>query len=64
MRIAMMTVSRIALVRPQRAQGIEDLLMRMAKGGQLRGQVSEEQLIGVLDQVSLSSELVSSSCQI
>lgn len=25
--------------------------MRMAKGGQLRGRVTEEQLIGVLDQV-------------
>ena len=40
-------------MRPQRAEGIEDLLMRMAKGGQLRGRVTEEQLIGVLDQVSL-----------
>jgi programmed cell death protein 5 len=46
-------VSRIALVRPERAKGIEQLLMRMAQGGQLRGKVSEDQLIGVLDQVSL-----------
>ncbi|KAK4700500.1 programmed cell death protein 5, partial [Phenoliferia sp. Uapishka_3] len=45
------TVSRIALVRPERAKSIEALLMRMAQGGQLRGQVSEDQLIGVLDQV-------------
>lgn len=47
-------VSRIALVRPERARGIEQLLMRMAQGGQLRGKVSEDQLIGVLDQVRLS----------
>lgn len=45
-------MSRIALVRPERAKGIEQLLMRMAQGGQLRGKVSEDQLIGVLDQVS------------
>lgn len=47
-------VSRIALVRPERARGIEQLLMRMAQGGQLRGKVSEDQLIGVLDQVRSS----------
>ncbi|KAK4053495.1 hypothetical protein OIV83_001662 [Microbotryomycetes sp. JL201] len=44
-------LSRIALVRPERARGIEDLLVRMAQSGQLRGRVSEEQLIGVLDQI-------------
>ncbi|SDA02801.1 BZ3500_MvSof-1268-A1-R1_Chr11-1g03164 [Microbotryum saponariae] len=45
------TVSRIALVRPERARAIEALLLRMAQSGQLRGRVSEDQLIGVLDQV-------------
>lgn len=45
-------MSRIALVKPDRARGIEQLLMRMAQSGQLRGRVSEEQLLGVLDQVS------------
>ncbi|KAM0754680.1 DNA-binding TFAR19-related protein [Meredithblackwellia eburnea MCA 4105] len=44
-------LSRIALVRPERARSIEQLLMRMAQSGQLRGAVSEQQLIGVLDQV-------------
>ncbi|KAM0788538.1 hypothetical protein ACM66B_001666 [Microbotryomycetes sp. NB124-2] len=44
-------LSRIALVRPERARGIEDLLVRMAQSGQLRGRVSEDQLIGVLDQI-------------
>ncbi|ORY73247.1 PDCD5-related protein [Leucosporidium creatinivorum] len=44
-------LNRIALVRPERARGVEDLLARMAQGGQLRGRVSEDQLIGVLDQI-------------
>jgi len=44
-------VSRIALVKPDRARAIEQLLMRMAQSGQLRGRVSEDQLIDVLDQV-------------
>ncbi|GAA5991345.1 hypothetical protein JCM5350_006991 [Sporobolomyces pararoseus] len=39
------------LVKPERARAIEQLLMRMAQSGQLRGRVSEEQLIDVLDQV-------------
>ncbi|MBW0474908.1 hypothetical protein O181_014623 [Austropuccinia psidii MF-1] len=44
-------LSRIALVRPQRAREIEDMLIRMARTGQLRGRVTEEQLISVLDQI-------------
>lgn len=45
-------MARIALVKPEKAKGIEQLLMRMAQGGQLRGRVSEDQLIGVLNQVT------------
>lgn len=48
------TVSRIALVSPERAKQIEEILLRMAQSGQLRGRVSEEQLIGFLDQVRYS----------
>ncbi|BGP38472.1 hypothetical protein JCM10449v2_002406 [Rhodotorula kratochvilovae] len=44
-------LSRIALVKPDRARAIEQLLMRMGQSGQLRGRVSEDQLIDVLDQV-------------
>ncbi|KAH9448265.1 hypothetical protein MJO28_011807 [Puccinia striiformis f. sp. tritici] len=44
-------LSRIALVRPQRARQVEDMLIRMAQTGQLRGRVTEEQLISVLDQL-------------
>ena len=44
-------LARIQLVRPQKAQGISDLLLRMAQSGQIRGKVSEDQLVGILDQV-------------
>lgn len=48
------TVSRIALVREGRARAIEDLLIRMARSQQLRGRVTEEQLLGLLDQIEAS----------
>lgn len=44
-------MSRIGLVKPQKARQITDLLIRMAQSGQIRGQVTEDQLIGLLDQV-------------
>ncbi|CCM05052.1 uncharacterized protein FIBRA_07254 [Fibroporia radiculosa] len=43
-------LSRIALVSPQRSQQIETILLRMAQTGQLRGRVSEDQLIELLEQ--------------
>ncbi|KAJ3567395.1 hypothetical protein NP233_g6396 [Leucocoprinus birnbaumii] len=49
-------LSRIALVGPERAKQIEGILLRMAQSGQLRGRVSEEQLIGFLDQMEGSSK--------
>ncbi|PLW22148.1 hypothetical protein PCASD_12260 [Puccinia coronata f. sp. avenae] len=47
-------LSRIALVRPQRARQVEDMLISMAQAGRLRGRVTEEQLISVLDQLERS----------
>lgn len=47
----MRLVSRIALVSPERAKQIEAILFRMAQSGQLRGRVTETQLIGLLEQV-------------
>ncbi|RDX52715.1 hypothetical protein OH76DRAFT_1344716 [Lentinus brumalis] len=44
-------LARIALVSPDRARQIEAILLRMAQSGQLRGRVSEEQLIALLDQI-------------
>lgn len=43
-------LARIALVSPQRSQQIEAILLRMAQSGQLRGRVSEDQLIELLEQ--------------
>ncbi|KAE9395853.1 hypothetical protein BT96DRAFT_825681 [Gymnopus androsaceus JB14] len=44
-------LSRISLVSPERSKQIEMILLRMAQGGQLKGRVSENQLIELLDQM-------------
>ncbi|KAI6117565.1 PDCD5-related protein [Pisolithus croceorrhizus] len=44
-------LSRIALVSPERSQQIEAVLLRMAQTGQLRGKVTESQLIELLEQM-------------
>ena len=46
------TVSRIAVVRPDKARGVEELLLRMARSGQLQGRVTEAQLVQFLEQIS------------
>ncbi len=51
LRYFLLLVSRIALVNPQLSNQIEGILLRMAQSGQLRGRVTETQLIGLLDQV-------------
>ncbi|KAG8796060.1 hypothetical protein FRC17_008039 [Serendipita sp. 399] len=43
-------LNRIALVNPQLSTRVEQILVRMAQSGQLRGRVTEQQLIGLLDQ--------------
>lgn len=47
-------VARISLVRPALSGKIEQMLLRMAQTGQLRGRVTEQQLIGLLEQVCSS----------
>ncbi|KAF9532294.1 PDCD5-related protein [Crepidotus variabilis] len=44
-------LSRIAMVSPERSKQIETILLRMAQSGQLRGRVSEQQLVDLLDQM-------------
>ncbi|KAF8078062.1 PDCD5-related protein [Lyophyllum atratum] len=44
-------LSRIALVSPDRSKQIEGILLRMAQSGQLRGRVTENQLIELLEQM-------------
>ncbi|CAO1637571.1 unnamed protein product [Parajaminaea phylloscopi] len=48
-------LSRISLVKPQKAQGITNLLIQMAQSGQIRSRINEAQLIGLLEQVEASS---------
>jgi programmed cell death protein 5 len=43
-------VNRIALVNPQLSNRVELIIVRMAQSGQLRGRVTEAQLISLLDQ--------------
>ncbi|KAG9034378.1 hypothetical protein FRB95_013286 [Tulasnella sp. JGI-2019a] len=45
-------LSRIALVNPGLSSQMEGILVRMAQTGQLRQRVTEEQLIGLLEQAS------------
>lgn len=49
-------VSRIAMVKPQKARAIQDLILRMAQSGQVRQRITEEQLIGLLQQVEGGQE--------
>lgn len=44
-------MSRIALVKPQKSKAVTDILIQMARSGQVRQRVSEAQLISLLDQI-------------
>lgn len=45
-------LSRIALVKPEKARGVEDLLLRSAQMGQILEKVSEDRLIALLEQIN------------
>jgi len=45
-------LSRIALVKPEKARGVEDLILRAAQSGQLGEKVNEQRLISLLEQLS------------
>lgn len=45
-------LSRIALVKPEKARGVEDILLNAAKRGQLGQKVTEDRLIELLEQVN------------
>jgi hypothetical protein len=57
-----MSVARISLVSPERSKQIESILLRMAQTGQLRGKVTESQLIDLLEQVHWSWFFLVSWC--
>ncbi|WFD44470.1 hypothetical protein MPSI1_003138 [Malassezia psittaci] len=44
-------LSRIALVKPQKSNAVTDMLIQMARSGQVRQRVTEAQLISLLDQL-------------
>ncbi|CAG8856388.1 16890_t:CDS:2, partial [Gigaspora margarita] len=41
-------LTRISIVKAEKARTVEDLLIRIARSGQLRGKVNESQLIDLL----------------
>jgi len=48
-------LSNIALVKPDRAEQIENMIIRQVQTGQIRQQIQEEQIIQFLSQVSEQS---------
>ncbi|XP_057797686.1 uncharacterized protein LOC131013577 isoform X4 [Salvia miltiorrhiza] len=45
-------LARIALVKPEKARGVEDVILRAAQTGQIVEKVSEERLISLLEQIN------------
>ncbi|XP_065878235.1 uncharacterized protein [Euphorbia lathyris] len=45
-------LSRIALVKPEKARSVEDVVLRAAQMGQIVEKVSEEKLISLLEQIN------------
>eukprot|EP00899_Mesostigma_viride_P002289 jgi/Mesvir1/12060/Mv00346-RA.1 len=45
-------LSRIALVKPDKARGIEDMIIRAAQAGRIGERISEDRLIGMLEQLN------------
>ncbi|KAH0854434.1 hypothetical protein HID58_069249 [Brassica napus] len=48
----MLKVARIALVKPEKARAVEDVILRAAQMGQIVEKVSEERLITLLEQIN------------
>eukprot|EP01024_Parvocaulis_polyphysoides_P051009 TRINITY_DN49929_c0_g2_i6.p2 TRINITY_DN49929_c0_g2~~TRINITY_DN49929_c0_g2_i6.p2 ORF type:complete len:126 (-),score=17.52 TRINITY_DN49929_c0_g2_i6:393-770(-) len=49
-------LSRIGLVKPEKARRIEDMIINMAKMGRLADKISEQSLIQMLEQVNEKTE--------
>ncbi|VFQ97070.1 unnamed protein product [Cuscuta campestris] len=45
-------VARISLVKPEKARGVEDIILRAAQMGQIVEKVSQEKLIELLEQIN------------
>ncbi|XP_070556823.1 programmed cell death protein 5-like [Ptychodera flava] len=46
----------IALVKPEKAQMVEGILLQMAQTGQIQSKLGEEELIGLLERVSQQTQ--------
>ncbi len=44
-------MSRVAVVKPEKARGVEELLINMARSGRLPGRVNEDRLVELLGQI-------------
>lgn len=49
-------VNSIALVKPERAQQVEGMLIQMAQTGQIRGQIGEVELVDLLEKISQKTQ--------
>lgn len=49
---ARVRLSRIAMVKPDKARHVEEAVINMARIGQIRGKIDEPQLIQILEQIS------------
>lgn len=47
---------RIGLVKPEKARGVEDMIISLARSGQLGGRVDEPKLINLLEQITGSTK--------
>ena len=45
-------LSRIQMVKPEKARQVESIIMRMAQSGQLQSQIEDKQLVDLLNQIS------------
>lgn len=48
----MLAVARIALVKPEKARAVENMILQMAQRGQIQEKVSEDRLRSMLEQIS------------
>lgn len=53
---ALERLSRVSLVRPDRAAAVEKYLAQLASTGQLRGKVSERDIVQILDRIAREKE--------
>ncbi|AET41093.1 Sdd2p Ecym_7249 [Eremothecium cymbalariae DBVPG len=49
---ALERLSRVALVKPDRAQAVENYLMQMVARGVVRSKISEQQIVGILNGIA------------